>query len=136
MLCDQDFTTATAIQRQMYTALNEVAELTDQLSQAVDRQDQVAVRMFLSMRLEEIQRLTGYQALLDRQCDQLAPEDRGVLTQMNSGRFGGEAPSPSAQALLQQAQRNRTVLERVRRVDEAVSRRLGGNSSFYLKNSK
>lgn len=136
MLSDQDFTSATAIQRKMYTSLNEVADLTDELSQAVSRQDQVAVRMFLSMRLEEIQRLTSYQAMLHRQCAQLSSEDAALLTQLNSGRFQGDAPSPSAQVLLQQAQRNRTVLERVRRADQAVSSRLGGSHSFYNKKGK
>lgn len=136
MLSDQDFTSATAIQRKMYTSLNEVSDLTDELSQAVNRQDQVAVRMFLSMRQEEIQRLTSYQAMLNRQCAQLPPEDAKLLTQLNTGRFQGAAPSPSAQALLQQAQRNRTVLERVRRTDQAVSLRLGGSNSFYSKKGK
>ncbi len=136
MLSDQDFTCAIAIQRKMYTSLNEVADLTDELSQAVSRQDQVSVRMFLSMRQEEIQRLTSYQAMLHRQCRQLLPEDARLLTQLNSGRFQGTAPSPSAQALLQQAQRNRSLLERVRRADEAVSSRLGGPNSFYNKKRK
>lgn len=134
MLKDQDFAAAVAIQRKMYTSLNEVAELTDELSQAVNRQDQVSVRMFLSMRLEELERLTGYQAMLHRQCAQLLPEDARLLTQLNSGRFSGQAP-PGSEALLQQAKRNRTVLERVRRADEAVSSRLGGSSSFYRKKS-
>lgn len=133
MIRDQDYAASTAIQRKMYTSLNEVAELTDELSQAVSRQDQVSVRMFLSMRLEEIQRLTSYQAMLNRQCAQLPPEDAKLLTQLNSGRFSGDAPTPAAQALLQQAQRNRTVLKQVRRADQAVSSRLGGSHSFYSK---
>lgn len=136
MLSDQDFTSATAIQRKMYTSLNEVADLTNELSQAVNRQDQVSVRMFLSMRQEEIQRLTSYQAMLNRRCTQLPPEDAKLLTQLNSGRFSGDAPTPAAQALLKQAQRNRTVLERVRRADKAVSSRLGGSNSFYSKKGK
>lgn len=136
MIRDQDYAASTAIQRKMYTSLNEVAELTDELSQAVSRQDQVSVRMFLSMRLEEIQRLTSYQAMLNRQCAQLSPEDAKLLTQLNSGLFSGQAPTPAAQALLKQAQRNRTVLERVRRADQAVSSRLGGSHSFYSKKGK
>lgn len=136
MIKDQDYAASTAIQRKMYTSLNEVIELTDELSQAVSRQDQVSVRMFLSMRLEEIQRLTSYQAMLNRQCAQLSPEDAKLLTQLNSGLFSGQAPTPAAQALLKQAQRNRTVLERVRRADQAVSSRLGGSHSFYSKKGK
>ena len=39
MLDDRHFSAASAVQRKMYVLLTEVSELTDQLSQAVDRQD-------------------------------------------------------------------------------------------------
>ena len=112
MLDDRHFSAASAVQRKMYVLLTEVSELTDQLSQAVDRQDQVSVRMFLSMRQEELQRLADCQLMLRRQCEALPGTDG---------------------ALLHHIQRNRALLERVRRVDQSVSRRLGGKNSFYAK---
>lgn len=133
MLNDQDFQSAVAIARKMYASLSETAELTDELSQAVSRQDQVSVRMFLAMRQEEIQRLTGYQAMLHRQCSQMPGEDGTLLSQMLSGQFSGTAPSQAGEELLRQVQRNRSILERVQRADQAVSRRLGGKNSFYTK---
>lgn len=136
MLNDQHFSAASAIHRKMYISLTEVAELTDELSQAVSRQDQVAVRMFLSMRQEEIQRLTSYQAMLRRQCVQLPGEDGALLRQMLSGQFSGTPPSPAGEELLRQVQRNRVLLDRVQRADQAVSRRLGGKNSFYAKGGK
>lgn len=136
MLNDQQLDSATAIERKMYTSLTEVAELTDELSQAVSRQDQVSVRMFLSMRQAEIERLTGYEAMLRRQCDQLPQADGALLHEMISGRYQGTASSPSASELLRQAEKNYALLQRVRRADEAVSRRLGGSNSFYQKHGK
>ena len=136
MLNDQQLDSANAIQRKMYTALNEVAELTDELSQAVSRQDQVSVRMFLSMRREEIERLTGYQAMLYRQCDQLPPADGALLRQVISGRFQGSLPTASGETLLRQAAKNYALLQRVRQADRAVSSRLGGPHSFYTNHGK
>ena len=52
---------------------------------------------------------------------------------MISGSFSGTLPSPAGEALLRQIQRNRALLERVQRVDQSVSRRLGGKNSFYAK---
>ena len=136
MLSNQTLATATAIQRKMYTSLTEVADLTDQLSQAVDRRDQVSVRMFLSMRQEEIDQLTNCKAILHRQCAELPPEDGALLHQLLTGKVSQPPTSPDGQALLQQVERNRTLLERVCRADQAVSRRLGGPTSYYAKNGK
>lgn len=136
MLNDQQLDAATAIQRKMYTSLTEVAQLTDDLSQALDRQDQVSVRMFLSMRHEEIERLSSYQAMLNRQCDQLPADDGALFSQLISGRFQGSLPTASGASLLSLAKKNRSLLERVRQVDQAVSCRLGGPNSYYRKNGK
>lgn len=133
MLTDQDFSAACVVLRSMYTSLIEVEELTQELSQAVTRQDQVSVRMFLTMRQAEIERLTGYQKKLRHQCDQL-PSDQGQqLREMLTGTYRGSAPAPGADALLRQAEKNRSALERIRRADQTVSRRLAGPNSFYTK---
>lgn len=133
MLRDQTLAEALAIQRKMYASLTEVAELTDELSQAVDRRDQVSVRMFLAMRQEEIDRLLGHRAALRRQCAQLPPGDRTLLLQMLQGKESSGLISPDVQALERQAKNTRSLLERVCRADQAVSRRFGGPKSFYSK---
>lgn len=136
MLHDQNFEAALAIQRRMYTTLMEVSDLTDQLSQALSRQDQVSVRMFLSMRQEEINHLQAFQNTLLRLCTQLPPEDGALLRRLLSGGSGSPPSSPNGKAVQQQAERNRAMLERICRADEAVSRRLGGANSFYAKQSR
>lgn len=40
---------ALATERKRYEALSEVMELTEELSEAIQRQDQVSIRMFLGM---------------------------------------------------------------------------------------
>ena len=52
MLSKQELDAALAAERAMYRALSEVQDITRELLDAVDRQDQVSVRLFLSMRQE------------------------------------------------------------------------------------
>lgn len=136
MLSDQTLSTATAIQRKMYTSLTEVADLTDQLSQAVDRQDQVSVRMFLSMRQDEINQLTNCKAILQRQCAELPAEEGAQLRQILAGTADWAPATQAGQILQHQVERNRALLKRVQQADQAVSRRLGGPTSYYAKHGK
>ena len=64
---EQSVMTALALERKRYTALTEVMELTEELSQAFQRQDQVSVQMFLRMRQEPVNQLREYQALERKQ---------------------------------------------------------------------
>ena len=131
MVSKQALSTALAVEKKMYLALTEVEELTDELSQATQRRDQVSVRMFLSLRQEQIDQLTEYKALLRKQCDQLSPEDGALLGQILNN---SQPPlCDGAEDLVRQVERNRVLLERILQVDRQVSRRLGGADSFYEK---
>lgn len=129
MLSDQVLSTAVAVEKKIYMALMETEDLTQQLAQAVDRQDQISVRMFLALRQEQIDILTQQQAILRRQCAQLPPQQAELLREI----LGGHTPSDSigAEELIRQVGRNRALLERVVGVDQRVSQRLGGAGSFY-----
>lgn len=131
MLSQQVLSAASAAERQMYLALTEVEDLTQELAQAIDRQDQVSVRLFLSLRQEQIDRLTEQKALLRRQCSQLPAEDAALLRGILSGT--PPSPCPEAEELLRQVERNRILLERVLRADRRSNQRLCGGASFYSK---
>ena len=135
MLTKQNFSSACATLRSMYTSLVEVEELTQELSGAVSRQDQVSVRMFLSMRQQEIQRLTDCHAILRRQCAQLSPQDGALLRDMLTGACANPPATPEAQPLLHQAEKNRAVLQRIIGADQRISQRLAGPDSFYAKHA-
>mgnify|MGYP006958043593 CR=1 FL=1 len=56
------------LEKKIYNSLNEVQDLTRQLAEALDRQDQVSVRMLLTMRQEPIDVIQDAQGrLLERQ---------------------------------------------------------------------
>ena len=85
MLSKQELDAALAAERAMYRALSEVQDITRELLDAVDRQDQVSVRLFLSMRQEQINQLRDQKELLKKQCGGLPKEEGGS---------GGRGPVP------------------------------------------
>ena len=53
--------------KRVYTALNEALDLTKQLAEAVDRDDQVTLRMLVAMRQEPIERIARARDALEQQ---------------------------------------------------------------------
>ena len=128
MLSKQELDAALAAERAMYRALSEVQDITRELLDAVDRQDQVSVRLFLSMRQEQINQLRDQKELLKKQCGGLPKEEGDLLRQILSGK---KPAGVEGEALSLQVERNRALLERTLQADKALSRRLAGRASFY-----
>ena len=126
---EQVLKVAMSAEQKMYTALSEVMELTGELADAFQRQDQVSVQMFLGMRQEPIDRLESCKAMLERQCLQLPPEQRQILR----GILQGQTPPPQAQALGELVQKNKRLLDRILEVDRRLNLRIGGEHSFYCQ---
>ena len=129
MLSTQIISAAISLQRSMYISLTEVDELTVELSEALKRQDQVSVQMFLSMRQEPINHLQGLKAQTEKQCAQLPPSEGALLRDILNGR--GTPSNPQEEELMRLAQKNLGLLSRIVRADRRISQRLGGTHSFY-----
>ena len=127
----QALSAALALEKQMYLALSEALDLTREVLDSLTRQDEVSVRLNLSLRQESIDRLVDCQAALKRQCGTLpAAECERLRRLLNGGEGGSEA---AYRELAGQVARNRALWERVVQADQAVSQRLGGSRSFYRK---
>ena len=124
----QTITEAHGACRTMYTALSELLELTTDLSEAIQRQDQVSVQLFLSMRQEPLERLRICDAHLRRLCSSLPQAESAQLRQVLNGQSGGTA---TTQGLERTVRQNRQLLEQITRMDECINRRMGGKKSFY-----
>ena len=131
---EQVIKTAVGTERKMYSALTEVMELTEELTDAVQRQDQVSVRLFLSMRQEPINQLRDHKALLQRQCKELPAPQGEQLRRILSGETQGEIPG--AQDLEKLVRQNKSLLDRVIRADEKVNRRVSGDKSICVAPTK
>ena len=75
---EQTITEAHGACRRIYTALTELLELTNELSEAIQRQDQVSVQLFLSMRQEPLEQLRVYDARLRRVLQGVHPGGRNI----------------------------------------------------------
>lgn len=129
MLNTQVLSAAISLQRSMYISLTEVDELTTELSEAVKRQDQVSVQMFLSMRQEPINHLQALKAQVEKQCAQLPPSEGALLRDILNGK--GTPSDPREEELMRLVGKNRDFLARIVRADRRISQRLGGSHSFY-----
>ena len=115
-------------QNNEYLKLLEVAKLTEDLAQAIDRRDEVVVRMLLTERetlllqLQEMD-LSVREGLLSQ------PEADAI--RLSALLNGAEAQAPEEEALCAQVIKKQQLLEKINLMDKRISTRLGGKRSYY-----
>lgn len=114
--------------KRAYAALNEALELTRQIAEAADRNDEIAAQMLVSMRQEPTDKLVMVQQALEQQRQALPEDDGARLTALLKG---AEARGPEEAPLVNQVGQNRRVLKQLVDLDRAVSRKLAGEKSIY-----
>ena len=122
----------TALERRKYGYLSEVMDLSRQLGEALDHNDQVSVRMLVAMRQEPILHLQELEGVLRARRDSLTPEESkrvGALLK------GAEPADEGERAYLHQVGIVRRLLERVLELDQRLDRRVAGSNSFYSHRS-
>lgn len=125
-----DWLELTVLERKKYNCLLEVEDVTRQLAEALDRNDQVAARMLVAMRQDPLLQLEEVDRGEKQRTAALPEEDRSrvqAVLRDKEARYDGES------AFLEQAGRTRKLLERVVELDRRVSLRLAGDHSFYNK---
>lgn len=116
------------LEKRMYGQLTEVNDLTQQIAEALKRQDQVSVRLLVSMRQEPINQLHQVKENLEARKADLSPEDAARVAALLRG---GPAAEPAEQQLADQIATNRRLLTRTIEIDKHLNMRLGGKDSFY-----
>ena len=114
--------------KRIYSLLAEVLDLSRQLTEALDRNDQVTVRMLVSMRREPINKLCLARAVLEEQKMELPAEDGKRLAELLNGESAREE---AEQALAAQVQMNRRLLQQVLELDKTLSLKVAREKSFY-----
>lgn len=119
------------LERNIYRKLNEVAGITRELAEAVDREDQVSVRMLLSNRQTPLLELQGLNAAVDlKRCD-LSGEDRTAFIRLVTQ--GGAPETPAEEKVASQVALNRRILKRLSELDQRVNEKLCRGKSIYRK---
>lgn len=114
--------------KRIYTALNEALDLTRQLADAVDRDDQIATQMLVSMRQEPTDKLAGAHQALAQQRQALPDADAARLAAILKG---AEAETEAEAPLAAQVGVNQRVLKQLVELDRVVSRKLAREKSIY-----
>jgi len=122
-----------AIQKSICEKLLEVTSLTQELDEAVNRQDQVSVRLLLLARRKPLCELCAAWAKMDLQRCELSPQEVDELEEIFSGA-GPEGGDSGAMAALQQS--NQRLLQRLKAMDQEVSRKICRERSYYTDVSK
>ena len=125
-----DWMDLAVLERKKYSLLSEVMDLSKQLGEVMDRNDDVSVRLLLAMRQEPLLRLQELKQVTDMKKESLSPEDRERISALDQGA----APQGEEETAYQnQAGSARRLLERIVELDERLNRRIAGKDSFYTQ---
>lgn len=114
--------------KRIYNLLNEVMDVSRQMAEAVDRDDQVAIQMLVSMREEPVRKLRQARQALKEQRDALEPEAAQRLSQLLNGE---EAETEAEAPLAAQIGANRRLLDQVLELDRVLNRKVTRKDSIY-----
>lgn len=114
--------------KRIYSLLNEVMDISRQMAEAMDRDDQVAIQMLVSMREEPVRKLRQARQALQEQRNALEPEAARRLSQLLNGE---EAATEAEAPLVSQVGTNRRLLEQVLELDRVLNRKLTREESIY-----
>jgi len=100
--------------------LNELADLTQQLGQSIDRNDQVSIQLIIAMREEPLAK----EALPDL-------EEAGQLAAVLNGGPLADGEGGALKMLSDQVAQNRRRLKQVMDLDRVLNQRMGREKSVY-----
>ena len=106
--------------------LNEVEDLTKQMGQSIDRNDQVSLQMLITMREEPLGKLQAADQAIRDQLELLP--DKLEAAQLASMLNGGPPADPDArtqQQLCEQVASNHRRLKQILELDRLLDQRLG-----------
>lgn len=115
-------------EKRRYALLSELFDLTKQLAEAVDRDDEIATRMLLSMREEPLEKMRQVEENLTRQRASLSEEDGRRLGELLSS---AQARQAEETALSEQVGANRRLLSQLVELDKRVNKKVTGEESIY-----
>lgn len=115
--------------------LNELEDLTRQLGQAIDRNDQVSMQMLVAMREEPLGKLQAADQAVREQLEAL--HDREEAVDLAALLNGGPPPQPGErvqQLLCEQVAANRRRLSQIIELDKVLNQRLGRENTAAQPN--
>lgn len=125
-----DWLELTVLERKKYNYLTEVQDVTRQLAESLDRNDQVSARMLVAMRQDPIRQLAEVDDGEKVRLSTFPEEDRDRVVALIRG---GSPREEGERIFSEQAGKTRRLLEQVVELDRRTSVRMAGEQSFYHK---
>lgn len=125
-----DWLDLTVLERKKYNCLSEVMDLSQQMGEALDRNDGVSMRMLVAMRQDPLLQLQELKQAIDFKEASLLPEERERVSAL---RQGASPQGEEETTYHGQAGAARRLLERIVALDQRLNRRLAGEKSFYAQ---
>lgn len=110
--------------------LIEVADVTRQVAEAVERNDAVSAQMLLNEREQPVRALKEMEEELRAY---IVEQPEAEAIRLNELMRGAEAETDEEKPLVEQVAQFRRLLASVQAMDEQLSVRMGGNQSYYKK---
>ena len=112
--------------------LNELADLTQQLGQSIDRNDQVSIQLIIAMREEPLAKLQAAEQARREQLEALPDrEEAGQLAAVLNGGPLADGEGGALKMLSDQVAQNRRRLKQVMDLDRVLNQRMGREKSVY-----
>lgn len=125
-----DWLELTVLERKKYNYLIEVQDVTRQLAETLDRNDQVSARMLVAMRQDPIRQLAEVDDGEKFRLSTFPAEDQDRAEALRRG----EPPQEEGERIFaEQAGKTRRLLEQVVAMDRRASVQMAGAQSFYHK---
>ncbi len=130
-MTDKEIVDFHVLERKRYNLLKEVLDLSKQLGDSIDRNDQVTMRMLLSMRQDPISKLEKVKEEIDAVLGSLSQIEQDQFQRMLAGV--NQAETKAEQALQAQSLETVAVLNEVLALDKRINQRVAGENSVYLQ---
>ncbi len=112
--------------------LNELWDLTQQLGEAIDRNDQVSTQMLIAMREDPLGKLQAADQALRDQLEAFTDgDDAAAMASMLNGEPPADPAQRSHVMLCEQVASNNRRLKQIIELDRALNQRLGREKSVY-----
>lgn len=117
-------------QKKKYIQLTEVLNVTVQMADAVERDDNVSMSLLIAMRQEPLLLIDEIQQVVGERLESLPAGTAAHLRVLLTGR-GTEKAAPEEQALDDQCQMNFRLLNRIVMIDKRLNKKVGKGQSYY-----
>ena len=112
--------------------LNELWDLTRQLGESIDRNDQVSIQMLIAMREDPLGKLQDADQALRDQIETMTDQTSAAqLASMLNGGLPAQEDSKAQQQLCSQVGANQRRLKQVMDLDRVLNQRMARDKSVY-----